>query len=157
MDESENAGSSEDPGYVLPDVVPKPPKQSQLDFDIGFFDSILARAPDYLDVLRCQGELLSRKGLHERALVIDRRLAESLPKDSVVHYNLACSLAQNSLHDESLDVLRRAFELGYDDFEHLDYDDDLDLLRRDPRYLALVKEFRPPPAPKRKPRKTRRK
>ena len=49
--------------------------QSQLDFDLAFFDHLLQREPDYIDVLRCQGELLTRKGQHERALTIDRRLA----------------------------------------------------------------------------------
>lgn len=127
-------------------------KQSQAEFEIEFFDSILARAPEYIDVLRSQGELLSRKGHHERALVIDRRLAKLLPQDGVVQYNLACSLARNELADECLVSLRRALERGYDDFEYLDLDADFDAIRADARFTALVDEFRPQPAAKRRSR-----
>jgi len=135
---------------------PAAAKQSQLDFDIDFFGSILLRAPENLDVLRCQGELLSRRGRHEQALVVDRKLAELQPADGVVQYNLACSLARNHLPDEALAVLRRACERGYDDFEHLELDADLDSLRSDPRYAALLAEFQPRPTPTRR-KKSRRK
>lgn len=144
-------------GDLLPDIELPKVKKSQLDFDLEFFDSILRRAPDYIDVLRCQGELLSRKGLHERALEIDRRLAAALPHDSVVQYNLACSLACNGLATDAVAALRRAFERGYDDFEHLDLDQDLEALRTDPRYVALLEEFRPRPNPPRRAKKSRRK
>lgn len=138
---------------ILPDALLAPfRKQSQADFQIEFFESILARSPDYVDVLRCQGELLSRKGYHERALAVDRRLAKLVPHDGVVHYNLACSLARNGLGDECLASLRRALERGYDDFEYLDLDTDFESMRTDPRFAALVDEFRPVPAAKRRPK-----
>lgn len=137
----------------LPDGLLAPfRKQSQAEFEIEFFDSILTRDPEYVDVLRCQGELLSRKGFHERALVIDRRLAKLIPSDGVVHYNLACSLARNGFGDECLGSLRRALERGYDDFEYLDLDTDFESMRNDTRFTALVDEFRPAPAPKRRPK-----
>ena len=149
--------SKDEPGDMLPKVRPVVPKKSQLDFDLEFYGSILRRSPDYVDVLRCQGELLSRRGRHEEALEVDRRLAELLPNDAVVHYNLACSLEQNSLRDEALVSLRHAFERGYDDFDHLDLDNDLELLRNDPRYLTLAAEFRKTASPPRRAKKSRNK
>jgi len=119
----------------------EPFPKSQLDFDIGFFGRILERNGDFVDVLRCQGALLSRKGLHPLALAIDRHLADLLPTDGVVRYNLACSLASSGLRDEALEALRRALETGYDDFEYMEQDSDLDSLRQDPAYRALLREF----------------
>jgi tetratricopeptide (TPR) repeat protein len=119
----------------------EPFARGQLDFDIAFYDRILQRDPNYVDVLRCQGELLSRKGLHERALVIDRRLAELLPTDFVIRYNLACSLAVGGHRREAIAALRAALEHGYDDFEYLENDGDLDSLREDPAYVALMREY----------------
>jgi predicted Zn-dependent protease len=119
----------------------EPFAKSQLDFDIAFFDRILKRQPDYVDVLRCQGELLSRKGLHDMALAVDRRLAELLPTDYVVRYNLACSLAIGGYRREAVAALRAALENGYDDFEFLESDNDLDSLRDDPAYRALLREY----------------
>ena len=140
-------------GTVPEQVLEQFAKQNQADFEIDFFDSILRNSPDFVDVLRCQGELLSRKGLHARALDVDRRLARLVPADPVVQYNLACSLSRNGLCDEALDVLRRALERGYDDFEYLELDGDLDLVRNDPRYRLLIQQFQP--RPKRRARRSR--
>jgi predicted Zn-dependent protease len=129
-------------GGELPDsVVAGFRDQSQIDFDIGFFDQILLRGPDYVDVLRCQGELLTRKGLHERALQIDRRLSHLLPFDPVVHYNLACSLALVGERQEAIATLRRALDRGYSDWEYLTSDTDLESLRDEPEFLALLRDY----------------
>lgn len=116
---------------------------SQLEFDIAFYESVLQRAPEYVDVLRCQGELLTRKGLHAQALTVDRRLAALLPGDCVVQYNLTCSLALMGLRSEAMAALRCALEAGYDDFDYLEADGDLDALRDEPAYHALLREFLP--------------
>lgn len=120
--------------------------QSQLDFDLAFYQRVLQRDPDYVDVLRCQGALLSRKGLHERALSIDRHLAELRPDDETVSYNLACSLAQVNRPAEAIAALRRALALGYADFRHLDMDRDLESLRDNPAFIALLNEYQNPAA-----------
>ena len=119
----------------------EPFPKGQLDFDIAFYDRILKRDPNYVDVLRCQGELLSRKGQNERALSVDRRLAELLPNDFVVRYNLACSLAVGGFTGEAIMALRAALERGYDDFEYLESDSDLDSLRDEPAYRTLMREY----------------
>ncbi len=125
--------------------LPMMAEQSQLDFDLAFFDSLLERDPNYIDVLRCQGELLTRKGLHERALQIDRRLVALVPEDCVVQYNLACSLALAGEPREAVQTLRTALEFGYEDFDYLLVDNDLDSLRSDPEFQALLLEFTPEP------------
>ncbi len=114
---------------------------SQLDFEIDFFEAILTVEPEYVDVLRCQGELLTRKGLHNRAVEVDRRLARLQPEDCVVHYNFACSLALGNHARESLDELRKAFEKGYEDFSYLETDSDLDNIREKPEFKALLREY----------------
>ena len=115
--------------------------QSQLDFDIAFFRRVLDREPAYVDVLRCQGQLLSRKGLHDEALAIDRRLVALRPGDGVAHYNLACSLALGGHPREAIAQLRVALERGYDDFEFLETDSDLDSVREHPLYNELMRRF----------------
>lgn len=116
-------------------------QQSQLDFDIEFYGRILERNRDYLDVLRCQGQLLSRKGLHKQALEIDRRLVKLAPSDGVAHYNLGCSLALAGCSSEAIDALRQALLRGYNDYEYLESDRDLDSLRDTPAYHELMREF----------------
>lgn len=116
-------------------------QQSQLDFDIAFFERILARNPADVHVLRRQAESLARKGEYVRALDLDRRLVSLLPDDCVARYNLACSLALGEYRGEAIDQLRRALEQGYDDFEYLAHDTDLKNLREEPAYQTLLREF----------------
>lgn len=115
--------------------------ESDLDFELRFFERILHRNADYVDVLRCQGELLSRRRQHAAALEVDRRLAKLRPHDCIIRYNLACSLAMQDHLAEAVTELKQAFERGYDDFDHLEVDRDMDRLRQLPAFQALMKEY----------------
>ena len=111
---------------------------NQLDFDVDFFERLLARKPDAVEVLRILAELVSRKGLVHRAVEYDRRLVDLLPNDFLARYNLACSLARAGRPDEAIDSLSRAILLGYDDLAHMEADPDLESLRNHPDFQALL-------------------
>jgi tetratricopeptide (TPR) repeat protein len=111
---------------------------SQLDFDIGFYEGLLARNERSIEVLRVLAELVSRKGLVERAVELDRRLVQALPDDFLARYNLACSLARAGRPDEAIDSLTRAILLGYDDLAHLEADPDLESLHGHPDFQELL-------------------
>ena len=113
----------------------------QLDFELDFFARILERHPDYVDVLRVQGNNLTLKGRFSEGLQIDKRLVNLRPNDSLAHYNLACSFCLLKKLDLALKTLRRAVELGYRDFRYMKEDRDLDGIRHDPRFRQLLREF----------------
>jgi tetratricopeptide (TPR) repeat protein len=115
---------------------------SQADFEIEFFERILVRRPDDVNVLRALGELLSRKGFWERSLKVEERLIELRPRDGIAHYNLACSLAMQGAAADAIDALARAIDHGYSDFGHLEVDPDLNSLRHLPAYRALLRRYR---------------
>jgi tetratricopeptide (TPR) repeat protein len=124
---------------------PQPAKPSkwfgrlnQLDFDIDFFERLLFRNADSLEVLRLLAELVSKKGLVGRAVELDAKVVELLPDDCLARYNLACSLARAGRPDEAIDSLSKAILLGYDDLAHVDVDPDLDSLRDLPEFRALL-------------------
>ena len=124
---------------------PQPAKPSkwfgrlnQLDFDIDFFERLLSRNGDSLEVLRLLAELVSKKGLVDRAAELDAKVVELLPDDCLARYNLACSLARAGRPDEAIDSLSKAILLGYDDLAHVDVDPDLDSLRDLPEFRALL-------------------
>jgi tetratricopeptide (TPR) repeat protein len=111
---------------------------NQLDFDIDFFEGLLARNGESVEVLRVLAELVSQKGLVKRALELDRRLVARLPADFLARYNLACSLALAGRADEAILCLGEAFRLGYDDVAHMEVDPDLASIRERPEFRALV-------------------
>jgi predicted Zn-dependent protease len=111
---------------------------NQLDFDVDFFERLLGRRGDSVEVLRVLAELVSRKGLAHRAVELDRRLVDLLPDDFLARYNLACSLARAGRPDEAIDSLSRAILLGYDDLAHMESDPDLESLRDHPDFRSLI-------------------
>jgi tetratricopeptide (TPR) repeat protein len=115
--------------------------QSQLDFELDFFGGVLDRYPDYVDVLRVMGNLLTLKGRFAEGMNVDKRLVRLRPNDALAHYNLACSFALLKRPDQSIKTLRRAIELGYRDFRYMREDHDLDSVRHDPRFRQLMREF----------------
>ena len=114
-------------------------KRSQLDFEIEFFERILSRDPNYLEVLINLGDLFTQKGCHRRALQVDLRLAQLKPKSDTVMYNLACSHAVLNQKSEALEALRRAISLGYCDLEFLANDSDLASLHSHPEFQRILK------------------
>lgn len=113
----------------------------QNEFEMKFFSDVLERYPDYVDVLRVFGNLLTKQGHHEESLEVDRRLVRLRPEDATAHYNLACSYCLLRKHEQTLNALRKAFELGYNDFRFLRKDRDLESIRQDRRFKVLVREF----------------
>ncbi len=78
------------------------------------------------------GELDKGLELAERALGQD-------DQEPVVLYNVACFYAMQGDIDRSLELLTRAVDLGWGDRAWLETDSDLDALRADPRFVALLK------------------
>jgi predicted Zn-dependent protease len=121
---------------------PSRERRGQVAFEIDFLERVLARSPEHVDALRRLAELLSRHGQVERALEIDRRLVALRPEDCIARYNLACTLARGNRSQEALAELRRAIESGYDDLAFLEVDRDLEALRGEPEYQALLTKLR---------------
>jgi hypothetical protein len=115
--------------------------QPQIDFELDFFAALLERRPDFVDALKAHAKNLALARRHHEGVQFDRRIARLRPQDALARYNLACSLALIRQHDDALAELRRAVELGYRDFVFMLKDRDLEGVRRDPRFRALLREY----------------
>lgn len=116
-------------------------ERPQLDFELNFFADVLKRIPDYSDALRAQAGNLTTKGLLKEGLLIDQVLVKLRPTDADAHYNLACRYALMLQPDLAIETLKQAVNLGYSDFRFLIQDRDLESLRKDPRFRALLREY----------------
>lgn len=116
-----------------------------LEFEIHFYEKLLSAYPDFVDVLIPLGNAYTRRGLYEKGLEIDLRLTRLRGNEPLTWYNLACSYSRLKRIDESLEALRRAFELGYRDVNYLQKDPDLLNLRQSTKYHQLLSSFTPLP------------
>ena len=104
-------------------------KSNDLDFEISFLEGVLKHRPNYVDALAPLAEAYTRRGLFEKGLEIDKRLAFLCKDDPIVHYNLACSYVLSGFTAKALVALKRAVRLGFSDMGHLEKDPDLKPLR----------------------------
>ena len=79
-----------------------------------------------------------REGRYDDAIPAFEAAAAAGFRPAIATYNAACGLSLSGRGDEALATLERALELGLDDPELLAEDSDLDPLRADGRFQALV-------------------
>lgn len=108
-----------------------------IDFEIRFFEKLIRQKPDYVEALIPLAEAYTRKGLLQKGLTLDRRLARLVPDDPVIHYNLACSYALLGKKTQMMLYLKKSLSLGYRDLEHMRLDPDFKSFHGDPDFEAL--------------------
>jgi len=119
------------------------PKQSDSVFETAFFESVLRRDPHYTDVVELLGGLYTKQGRIADGLKMDRRLVKLQPQNPTAHYNLACSFALSKRNGDALKSLKQAVSLGYQDFEWLSQDPDLEELQTHPEFKKLLEKLQP--------------
>ncbi len=70
------------------------------------------------------------------------------PKQSLVSYNLAVLRLKQGRKDDALKEFEASFMAGFSYFDKMDQDPDLDVMRKDTRFNALVAQYRSKPAAK---------
>lgn len=107
-------------------------------FYIEFFEGILRREPNFLEVLERLGQLYTLAGEHDKGLKVDRKVVRLRPDCPTAHYNLACSLSLKKRFPDALRSLQKAVELGFSDWDWLEKDPDLSGLRQRPAYKSWM-------------------
>lgn len=78
----------------------------------------------------------------QRAIRYYRKSLALSPRDSGLHYNLACALARSGATRSALDELERAVVTGYFDVDYMEMDGELASLRGDERFVRLIATMR---------------
>lgn len=112
-------------------------KENNEKFEIEFYEKIIQERPNFVEVLKVLAETYTKSGEHKKGMELDKRLVELLPRDHIVYYNLACSYSLLGEIDNSLESIKKAVALGYDDFEYMNKDTDLVNLRVDKRFEEI--------------------
>ena len=115
-------------------------KKSDIEFEVGFYESILKDTPNFIEALSAIGDLYTKAGYWQKGLDVDLKLCGLRPDDPIILYNLACSYALLNQTRLALAALSKAIHAGYDDFTYLKNDADLENLLKDEHVRAFIKE-----------------
>lgn len=107
----------------------------------GAFALVEDSPADHAALLVLVGNALLNDGAYEQAIAQYRKALEAEPQNQIAWYNVACAMSLLNRVDEAMDALREAVRFGYDDFEWMDNDADLENVRNDARYPEFRKEL----------------
>ncbi|MDH3216657.1 MAG: protein kinase [Candidatus Krumholzibacteria bacterium] len=102
----------------------------------------LAANPDDSRALYLGSSALIELGEKEKALQWAMRAVALDPDDSYTLYGIVCNYSRLGEIDEAIFYLEKAILAGFAHKEWIDNDSDLDPLRPDPRFQALVKKLK---------------
>ncbi len=94
--------------------------------------------PDDARALNIGATIWSNLGESENALVWAKRSLDIDPEDPQLLYNVACVYAIEGKKEDALRCLEEAIDKGYGHREWIEHDSDLNSLRSDPRFNALL-------------------
>jgi tetratricopeptide (TPR) repeat protein len=86
-------------------------------------------------------ELHDKDKNYRESIKLFKRIYYNFPKTrvgSIAAYNAACGYALSGSKEEAIDWLEYSVKAGYNDFDHLRKDTDLDGLRNEKRYKKLL-------------------
>jgi len=115
--------------------------RTNLDFELSFFESLHKRMPRDIRVASMLAHIYTKVGRIDSGLKMDRKLVRLDPEDPTAHYNLACSLALKGRLADAVKELRTAVALGYEDFNWMQHDPDLNGLAQYPGFLDLLRDL----------------
>lgn len=94
--------------------------------------------PDDARAITMAAVCCSRIGMRDAGIAWARQASVVDPEDASVSYNVACLLALEGERDDAIAHLERAFRVGFARRDWIERDPDLDSLRSDPRFEALL-------------------
>jgi serine/threonine protein kinase/Tfp pilus assembly protein PilF len=108
---------------------------------LQIIDKHLELHPDDARALYMGAGSLCALGERQRALEWTRRALSIEPDDPGVLYNVACCYSNLGRPEEAIDCLEKAINNGFGFKQWIEHDTDLDPLRNNPRFQALLKRL----------------
>jgi tetratricopeptide (TPR) repeat protein len=113
-------------------------RQGELDKAAADFTTAIAVNPGDADYYANRGTIYSRLRRYDEALADYRKAIEIRPDNGGAYYNVACIHALRGNVAEACDWLRKSVEHGYDSWEEIKADHDLDAIRGSACYREVM-------------------
>lgn len=102
------------------------------------YRTALTLDPDSIPVISRLAAVYVTQGKNGEALPLFKRLVELQPDNAGNYYNIACMYSRQGKEEEALESLRTAVNRGYDKWDLIKTDRDLDGIRNSAGYKELV-------------------
>jgi tetratricopeptide (TPR) repeat protein len=114
-------------------------KKGKLDEAIGEYEKALSIQPDLTDAIDMLALVYMTRGEYEKAVSLFERVGELQPDNAGAYYNIACVYAIQNRVDESIDWLEKAIKRGYQNWDLIKNDKDLENIRGSSYYKEIIK------------------
>ena len=115
----------------------------QYDSAVSNYKKGLEVAPTYFNAQYRLGIVYHYMDLYDSAIVHFKKAIMLSPQTNISYYYLACSYAMNKKPEDAINYLKQALERGFDNYEFITIEADLESIRKNPAYLNLLKKHFP--------------
>ena len=112
--------------------------KGQLDRAEDYYQKAISLQPEFPEALYELAKLHIKRREYEKALALYHKMIAFLPDNPAVYYNVACIYAKQNNPGESIAWLQKAVDKGFNDWEHIKTDVDLDNIRDSDPYKAFI-------------------
>lgn len=113
--------------------------QDTIERAVLFYPSYLLHHPDDSRAHQFYAFTLIRLGRLEEAKKEMLKGIEQNPNDPIIIYNAACFYALIGDKTAAIETLKKAMENGFGNYEYIKHDPDLNSLKKEPDFIALIK------------------
>jgi hypothetical protein len=111
---------------------------SYIEFCTRFYEGLYHYRRNDLSVIQILSNLYAIQGDRKNSFKMDRRHVRLEPLNPIAHYNLACDFSLQGKENEAVESLEAAVILGYNDLQWIYDDVDLDPIRENKKFKALL-------------------
>ena len=119
-----------------------PKGQPTRSVELCFYEDLCRLDAENWEARRLLADAYTRCGFWAEGLQQDLDLVSHFPDDPLVFFNLACSYSRCAQIANALQALSRAVQLGYEDWDWLLEDDDLEAVRSSEEFTHWLAEHR---------------
>ena len=113
--------------------------QGRIDEAIDHFQKALSLKPEFIEAMYHLAKLYISRAEYEKALSLYQKMLTFVPDNPAVYYNIACIYARQNKPEESIPWLKKAVENGFNDWNHIKTDVDLDNIRGSSDFQEFLK------------------
>jgi predicted Zn-dependent protease len=113
-------------------------RNNYIEFCTRFYEGLYRHRRNDPSVIQILSNLYAMQGDQKNSFRMDRRHVRLEPLNPIAHYNLACDLSLQGKENEAIKSLETAVALGYDDLQWIADDVDLDPIRKNKKFKALL-------------------